>query len=159
MTEKNCFIIMPITTPEEYVSFYKDDDNHFIHVMEHLFKPAVEKAGFKPILPVSQGSEIIHAEIISKIESSDLVLCDMSILNPNVFFELGIRTALNKPICLVKDDITKKIPFDTNIINNQTYSSDLSPWLIHDEIEKLEAHIKVSFNQSSESNSLWRYFS
>lgn len=158
MTEKECFIIMPITTPPEFISSYKDDCEHFLHIMQCLFKPAVEKAGFKPILPVTQGSEIIHGEIISKIESSDLVLCDMSILNPNVFFELGIRTALNKPVCLIKDNIIEKVPFDTGIINYHVYSPDLSSWIVKNEIEKLARHISESFSKSDNFNSLWKYF-
>lgn len=158
MTEKECFIIMPITTPPEFISSYKDDCEHFSHIMQCLFKPAIEKAGFKPILPVTQGSEIIHGEIISKIESSDLVLCDMSILNPNVFFELGIRTALNKPVCLIKDNIIEKVPFDTGIINYHVYLPDLSSWIVKNEIEKLSRHINESFSKSDNSNSLWKYF-
>lgn len=158
MTEKECFIIMPITTPPEFISSYKDDCEHFLHIMHCLFKPAIEKAGFKPILPVTQGSEIIHGEIISKIESSDLVLCDMSILNPNVFFELGIRTALNKPVCLIKDNIIEKVPFDTGIINYHVYSPDLSSWIVKNEIEKLARHINESFSKSDNFNSLWKYF-
>lgn len=135
---------MPITTPLELVSNFKDDSKHFLHVMECLFMPAIEKAGFEPILPITQGSEIIQGHIISNIESSDLVLCDMSIHNPNVFFELGIRTALNKPVCLVKDDITEKVPFDTAVINYHTYSHDLSSWIVKQEIERLVNHINES---------------
>ena len=37
---------------------YKDDCKRFLHVMQCLFKPPIEKAGSKPILPVVQGSEI-----------------------------------------------------------------------------------------------------
>ncbi|AKB55197.1 hypothetical protein A9239_15215 [Methanosarcina sp. A14] len=119
--------------------------------------PAIEKAGFEPILPITQGSEIIQGHIISNIESSDLVLCDMSIHNPNVFFELGIRTALNKPVCLVKDDITEKVPFDTAVINYHTYSHDLSSWIVKQEIERLVNHINESFSKSGNCNSLWKY--
>jgi len=51
---------------------------------------------------------LIHAEIIRNIENADLVLCDMSCLNPNVFFEFGIRTSLNKPVSVVKMRSLKK---------------------------------------------------
>jgi hypothetical protein len=112
-----CFVIMPITTPDSLVSSYSGGKDHFRHVFEHLFKPAVEAAGFEPITPVAKGSDLIHAEIIRKIELADLVLCDMFALNPNVFFELGIRTAVDKPVCITKDEQTVKVPFDTGIIN------------------------------------------
>lgn len=156
-TEKTCFVIMPITTPDSYRDTYRDND-HFTHVGECLFKPAIEKAGFKPILPISKGSENIHANIIKKIEASDLVLCDMSILNPNVFFEFGIRTALNKPICLVKDEHVQHVPFDTLSINYHTYSSDLSAWIVSTEINKLAEHIKESYQSNEGRNPLWKHF-
>jgi hypothetical protein len=116
---------MPITTPEKLLVEYKGDPDHFSHVLEHLFIPALKKAGFDPIPPKSIGSDIIQAEIIKHLASSELVLCDMSILNPNVFSEFGIRTALNKSVALVVDDKTERVPFDTSIINFHKYKSSL----------------------------------
>jgi hypothetical protein len=137
MTDKKCFIIMPVSTPPGLVSVYKEDNDHFLHVMEHLFIPAIKEAGFEPIRPITKGSDIIHGHIISNLESSDLVLCDMSNNNPNVFFELGIRTALNKSICVVKDCFVEKVPFDVVPINYHVYSPDLFPWEVEDEVDKL----------------------
>lgn len=150
---------MPISTPEEWLPKYSNDKNHFKHVLDHLLIPSLEKADLDPIPPIAKGSELIHGEIIRNIETAELVLCDMSILNPNVFFELGIRTALNKPICLIKDDVTQKIPFDTTIINNHTYLNALNPWTLENEIENLANHIEESLKGSNDTNSLWKYFS
>lgn len=157
MIDKECFIIMPIRTPEEFVSKYKEGHEHFAHIMERLFKPAIEKAGFKPISPVTEGSEIIQANIISKIESSNLVLCDMSLLNPNVFFELGIRTAFNKPVCLIIDNSKENVPFDIRIQNFYVYSPDLDS-LNSNEIQKLAKHITDSY-KNPDRNEFWNYFS
>jgi hypothetical protein len=154
----NCFIVMPITTPETLVSAYGSDREHFHHVLEHLFVPAVEKAGLTAIRPLAQGADVIHAEIIKNIEQADVVLCDISSLNANVFFELGIRTALNKPVCVVKDELTNKIPFDTGIINHHTYASALAPWTLDKDVAALSAHLKSSVERSSGQNPLWRYF-
>ena len=84
-----CFIIMPITTPEATVPRYGGDADHFEHVLDHLFVPAVERAGYEPIPPIAEGSDLIHARIITNLDEADLVLCDMSCLNPNVFLSLG----------------------------------------------------------------------
>ena len=127
-TKKTCFIIMPITTPDSFVEIYRDGKDHFKHVLECLFIPAVEKAGFEAIPPIAKGSDLIHAEIIKNLETADLVLCDMSCLNPNVFFEFGIRTSLNKPVSVVKDELTVNVPFDTGILNNKEYDSKLDTW-------------------------------
>lgn len=150
---------MPISTPESMLSFYNGDKDHFQHVLEHLFFPAIEKAGLKPVAPVAKGADVIHAEIIRNLESSDLVLCDMSSLNANVFFELGIRTALAKPVCVVKDDSTPRVPFDMTVVNYHTYLSALQPWTLAKEIDAIAEHIKHSRERSQGTNMLWRYFS
>ena len=123
--EKTCFIIMPISVPEEAVDTYRDGTAHFTNVLDCLFVPGVEGAGFTAIPPQAEGAEVIQADIIRNLETADLVLCDMSSLNPNVFFEFGIRTSLNKPVCVVKDDLTQRVPFDTGIINHHEYRSSL----------------------------------
>lgn len=154
--KKHCFIIAPISTPEDIRGLYRGDEKHFEHVLEQLIVPAVEKAGFKPILPKMEGSDVIHASIIRHLEEAPLVLCDISSLNPNVMLELGIRTSLNKPVCIVRDDLTRddRVPFDVSIINNHTYRSDPT-WTLVGEIEKLANHVKGT---SLDDNALWRYF-
>jgi hypothetical protein len=156
---QSCFVIMPVTTPNHLMPTYGDDSQHFKHVLEHLFVPAIKLAGFDVIPPIAKGAELIHAEIIKNLESSDLVLCDMSLLNPNVFFELGIRTTLNKPVCMVKDDKTERIPFDATIINHKIYNSALVPWMLDQEIQSMSTHIKTSITSHGKNNALWSYFS
>jgi len=157
-TKERCFIIMPITAPPDHVGLYQNDAEHFVHVIEHLFIPALENAGFEPILPKSTGSDVIHADIINKLSSCELVLCDMSILNPNVFFEFGIRTALNKAVALVIDDKTETIPFDTSIINFHKYNSSLAPWTLDEEKKALTEHIRTAYEKIADYNALWKYF-
>lgn len=154
--KQKCFIIAPIATPPERIALYRNDPDHCKHVIEHLLVPAVEKAGLQAIAPSAKGAELIHAEIVSKLQDASLVLCDMSGLNPNVFFELGIRTAMNKSVCIIRDETTERTPFDMAPINNHTYSSDLSPWIVPKEIESLSAHIKQSIGATD--NALWKYF-
>lgn len=159
MADRKCFIIMPISTPPELVEIYSGDKDHFRHVLDYLFVPAIEKAGLSPVPPIAKGSELIHAEIVKNIENAEYLLCDMSTLNANVFFELGIRTAVNKPVALVKDDATPRVPFDTNIINNHTYLSSLSPWALENEIGKLSDHLSNCCQPEETKNTLWKYFS
>jgi hypothetical protein len=153
-----CFIIMPITVRKDLVSEYHGGEAHFGHVLRHLFTPAVEGAGYKPISPKAKGSEMIHGEIITNLQTADLVLCDMSTLNANVFMELGIRTSLNQPVCLVKDDKTAFVPFDTTVLNHHTYNCLLDPWVIEKEVPTLADHIAASAKTCAGSNPLWKYF-
>jgi hypothetical protein len=158
MSMPKCFVIMPISTPKEVVGNYSGDEDHFIHVLDHLFVPAIELAGLEPQKPVMTGADLIHAEIIKRLEEADLVLCDMSRLNANVFFELGIRTALDRPAALVKDDQTSQVPFDTGVINHHVYDSSLAPWKLKDEVQALSEHLKETKGRSEGRNALWRYF-
>ncbi len=153
-----CYIIMPITTPELMLPLYGNDPDHFRHVLDLLFVPAVKKAGMQPIEPSVGGAELIQGAIISNLEKASCVLCDMSTLNANVFFELGIRTSLNKPVCLVRDDKTPKSPFDTSIINHVPYDSALHAWNLNEQVEKLAKHLEVSSRSCAGVNPLWKYF-
>lgn len=152
--DRSCFIIMPISTPTDLRAIYGDLD-HFRHVLEYLFVPAVKQAGFEPIPPAASGAEMIHQRILQHLDRAQLTLCDMSTLNANVFFELGIRTALNRPVCLIRDDVTAAVPFDIGVMNYHTYASALRPWSIEEEVRRLATHIQASSSPTVENNTLW----
>jgi hypothetical protein len=78
MNKNDCFIIAPISTPEDIRPTYRSDENHFKNVLAQLIVPAVKKAGFNPIPPIMEGSDVIHAKIIRNLEQAPLVLCDIS---------------------------------------------------------------------------------
>ncbi len=132
------------------------DSRHFEHILEHLFTPALERAGFCVVPPSVASSEVIHAEIIKNLEESELVLGDLSAANPNVFFELGIRVALDRPLALVRDERSVEVPFDTASINFHTYLSDLGPWNLESQIERLALFLRLAGEQ--QRNALWRHF-
>jgi hypothetical protein len=154
----SCFIIMPITTPPELVASYGNDPDHFEHVLEMLFVPAVSAIGYEPLRPSARGADLIHDEIIRQLETADLVLCDMSSLNANVFFELGIRTALDKPVSLVRDNYTARVPFDAGILNHHTYDAALNAWSLGADVAKLSEHLQHSIDGSDNRNTMWRRF-
>lgn len=156
MSKERCFIIAPISTPPERLHLYPNDPDHCKHAIEFLLVPAIEQAGLEAVRPIAKGAELIHAGIVRNLQEAALVLCDMSGLNPNVFFELGIRTAMNKPVCIVRDDATDRTPFDMAPINNHTYSSNFAPWILPKEIDRMAAHITQSM--AAKDNALWKYF-
>lgn len=151
-----CFMAMPISTRPNEAETY-GDESHWAHVMESLFVVAIEAAGFRPIRPIAQGSHLIHGSIIRHLSQADLVLCDLSTHNPNVFFELGVRTSLNLPIALVRDEHTD-LPFDTAGINTHRYDSNLRGWEIVAQQSALAQHIRDSVSSCSGANPLWRQF-
>lgn len=153
---KTCFIAMPITTHSTDVGRYGDDD-HWRHVLEILFVPAVEAAGFTAIRPVASGSHMIHGEIVKHLSTADLVLCDLSSHNPNVFFELGVRTSLNLPVALVSDEETP-LAFDTAGMNTHKYDCRLHSWDIAEQQAKLSQHVLQGAASCGSGNPMWRQY-
>lgn len=153
---KTCFIAMPITTLPEQVDVYGGDVDHWLHVMHSIHVPAVKAAGYEPILPISRGTQMIMGDIIKHLSEADMVLCDLSGHNPNVFFELGVRTSLNRPIALVKDEHLK-VPFDTSGLNTHPYDSTLHAWNSEAQIAAIARHIEDSASPDGK-NPMWKHF-
>lgn len=69
----------------------------FDAVEDKLIRPAMERSGLAggtTATYVDAGS--IHADMFSEILGADLVICDITVHNANVFYELGVRHALRK---------------------------------------------------------------
>lgn len=152
----SCFIAMPITVHDEEAELYGDSE-HWAHVMNHLFVPAIKAAGYEPVIPSASGTSMIHGRIIKYLVEADMVLCDLSQHNPNVLFELGVRTSLDRPVALVKDEHLK-LPFDIQGLNTYHYASKLSPWSLDQQVTALTSHIVETGTASGSSNPLWAHF-
>ena len=147
---------MPLTTQSLDEMQYADPD-HWHHVMEFLFVPALKAANYEVIRPRASGSSLIQDWIIQQLETADMVLCDLSGHNANVFFELGVRTALDKPISLVLDETTV-LPFDVGGLSSYSYQSSLPHWEMASQVDKLSKHVLESRDSCNGRNPLWRKF-
>src|SRR4051794_35684533 len=108
---------MPISDQGGYSS------GHFSRVYNYLIKPAVERAGLRPVrADEEKGTNLIHLNILRQLLIAEMAVCDLSSLNPNVMFELGIRQAFDKPVVLLRDDLTKE-PFDISPMKYTKYTS------------------------------------
>jgi len=144
---EKCFVIMPIG---ELDGIYPKD--HFRHVYEDIFKPAIEKAGYEAHrVDYNKSSSLIQVEIVKKIVESSMVLCDLSTRNPNVLFELGIRQAYDKPVVLVQETGTQRI-FDVSTINTIEYRKErIFHEVIEDREKVYEAIIETQKDSSNNS--------
>jgi hypothetical protein len=98
---------MPFSVREADLQRYSGDKSHWDEVYAGLIVPAVERAGLKCMREDEDSqSRLITDNIWRKIEASDIVLCDMSSSNPNVFLELGWALRSDKRFVLIKDDLT-----------------------------------------------------
>lgn len=69
----------------------------FNAIYKILIKPALEEAGFEPFRADEEtASGDILTDMFQELLLADLCLCDLSIDNANVYYELGIRHAFRK---------------------------------------------------------------
>lgn len=119
-SQPTCFVIMPISMVKGY------KDGHFARVYEYIIEPACQQAGFKPIRADEvQVTNDIRDDILRKIVEAEMMICDLSAMNPNVLYELGIRQALKLPVTLIRDSKTKRI-FHIQGLRDLEY--DVSLW-------------------------------
>jgi O-acetyl-ADP-ribose deacetylase (regulator of RNase III) len=110
---KNCFVIMPF-------GLKKDADGNeidFDRVFEEVIASAIESAGYVPIRAdqiESPGS--IQRDMFVHIARDDAAVVDLSTLNPNVFYELGVRHALRPTVTVLIKSRGSTVPFN---IHNQ----------------------------------------
>jgi len=63
----------------------------------------------------------ILKDIVKSIFSADLVIADLTSLNPNVFYELGLAHSFNKDVILLTQDVDE-LPFDLRSYRVLPYS-------------------------------------
>jgi hypothetical protein len=107
MTEKKrCYVVMPFSqTSDRHTENYWT--NHFINFL----KPLIESSS----LFVANRSLPVRGDIIKQIITdlivSPVVVADLTELNPNVFWELGVRQSFKHGTITIAQEGTK-LPFD-----------------------------------------------
>jgi hypothetical protein len=97
--ELNAFVLMPF-------------DKEFDAVYTDLIKPAFEAVGYK----VNRADDIVSQQnilkdIVRSIAKADLIIADLTSRNANVFYELGLAHALQRPVVIIVQSI-EEVPFD-----------------------------------------------
>ncbi|HEL4148315.1 TPA: hypothetical protein UM348_001015 [Stenotrophomonas maltophilia] len=140
-----CGIIRPIAPTEGYPG------NHWSEVGE-ILSEAIISAGFEPrIVSEADSVAVIHGTIVQNIYEDPIIVCDVSSRNPNVMFELGMRLAFDKPVVIVKDDITN-YAFDTGVIEHLPYPKSLHYHEIGIFKKKLRDKILHTIERSKEAD-------
>jgi hypothetical protein len=103
------FVVMPFSQP------WSDD------VFSRMFKPGIEDAGFS----ASRGDAIVRVGDLStnvwkSITQAGLIVAEVSVPNPNVYYEIGLADALGKPVFLFKQE-SATLPADFGGIHYYDY--------------------------------------
>jgi len=96
----SCFVIMPFAA-------------EFDDVWEDAISPAAATAGFKCVRgdnPIHPGS--IMKDVVEGVFGADVIVADLSRLNPNVFYELGIAHTIGDKTVMICEKTETRPPFD-----------------------------------------------
>jgi hypothetical protein len=118
----HAFVVMPFGKKKGSDGALYD----FNEIYKTLIKPALEEAGFDPFRADEEtASGDILTDMFQELLLADLCICDLSIDNANVYYELGIRHAFRKRGVVHIQAGRAYMPFD--IFNVRTLPYHITP--------------------------------
>lgn len=117
--KKLAFVVTPIG--DDYSSVRRATDG----LVDCVLTPVLEERGYevKVAHRMSDGGSITD-QVISNVIESDLVIANLTNLNPNVMYELAIRHSFGKKVVILAKTDTK-LPFDVAEERTVFYTDDL----------------------------------
>ena len=109
MEKKKVFVIMPFT-------------DKFFEVYEMLKMQFGEHFVFSNANDEGNQQNIVK-EFVQPIYDSDIVIADLTGLNPNVMYELGLAHSFNKKTIVITQDDLSCLPFDLKSYRAKDYST------------------------------------
>jgi hypothetical protein len=97
----------------------------FDKVYRVIIRRAVQQAGLEPARADEQtGSHVIHTDMFKSLRDHAVVLADLSLHNPNVFYELGIRHVMSPRGTVLMCQSGADLPFDVKLSRVIFYDYD-----------------------------------
>ena len=126
----------------------KDEKGNIIDfdkIYNDFIKPSIEQSGLDPIrADEEQTGGIIHKAMYERLMLCEYAVADLSLLNANVFYELGIRHAIRPHSTITLFESSSRLPFDVNFLRSLPYDRKLKNL----EVLKSELTKKLSNAQS-----------
>ena len=142
-TQGRAFIVMPFGRKKAPDGGEID----FNRVYEEYLKPAVEAAGLRPHrADAERRGGSIHADMFQELLLAEFVVADLTIDNPNVWYEVGVRHALRASGAVLTYGLRDRLPFDLAGQRMQRYTLTdgvPDPGSIKQERDALTEAIKV----------------
>lgn len=140
-----CFIDMPFGKKTDLASGVEID---FDRIYTHAIKPAIESVGLESLRGDEETSGgIIHAAMFARLLLAEYVVADLTLANPNVFYELGIRHTAMPFTTVPIFATTHALPFDVALIRAVPYELE-DGILSKQNAEKLKTSIADRLKQA-----------
>lgn len=143
-----CFVVMPFGVKP------KNDGSggtyNFDKVYRVIIQRAISNVGMQPLrADETEGSRIIHADMFKDLRDRPVVLVDLSLLNPNVFYELGIRHVMSPTgtVLMANEETIQKLPFDIALSRTIPYKYD-GNHLDWDEVERVVPQLQAAIEEA-----------
>ena len=150
MSKKICFVVMGFGKKMDYLNSKEVDlDIIYKKVIKDLFNSLTEYELIRA--DEISSSEIIDVSMYSLLLKADLVIADITTMNENAIYELGIRHALKPFSTIIMMQESEKIPFDLNHCRILTYK-DFGEVLDDEEAKKIKTNLHSFIRVSEEQN-------
>ena len=124
-----------------------EQKKRFDGVYKGIIVPAVREAGYEPVredISATPGS--IPKSIVTKLAEAEMVVADLTNINPNVFYELGIRHVFSKAGTVLIMNKGERIPFDNASYRVIQYTNELA------DLDDIHQHIVTAIKNRENNN-------
>jgi tetratricopeptide (TPR) repeat protein len=145
---EKCFVVMPFGVKPRNDG--TDRTYNFDKVYRVIIQRAISNVKMQPLrADETEGSRIVHADMFKDLRDRPVVLVDLSLLNPNVLYELGIRHVMSSTgtVLMANEETIKKLPFDIALSRTISYRYD-GEFLDWDEVERVIPQLQAAIEEA-----------
>lgn len=145
---EKCFVVMPFGIKPRNDG--TERSYNFDKVYRVIIQRAIKNVGMQPIrADETEGSRVVHADMFKDLRDRPVVLVDLSLLNPNVLYELGIRHVMSPTgtVLMANEETVKKLPFDIALSRTIAYRYD-GEYLDWDEVERVIPQLQAAIEEA-----------